>query len=75
MKKNTAIAIIIICILAITIGVVYFSSSDGKIVDPGDNGGTDNDQVFCTLDAKECPDGSYVGRTGPNCEFTACPGQ
>jgi hypothetical protein len=20
-----------------------------------------------------CPDGSYVGRTGPNCEFTACP--
>lgn len=29
--------------------------------------------VFCTMDAKLCPDGSYVGRTGPNCEFTACP--
>jgi hypothetical protein len=27
----------------------------------------------CTLDAKLCPDGSYVGRTGPNCEFAACP--
>src|SRR3989338_5930321 len=27
----------------------------------------------CTLEAKLCPDGSYVGRTGPNCEFTACP--
>ncbi len=20
-----------------------------------------------------CPDGSYVGRTGPNCEFATCP--
>ena len=29
--------------------------------------------VFCTQEAKQCPDGSYVGRTGPNCEFTACP--
>ncbi len=28
---------------------------------------------FCTQDAKQCPDGSYVGRTGPNCEFTQCP--
>jgi hypothetical protein len=27
----------------------------------------------CTLDAKQCPDGSYVGRTGPKCEFQACP--
>jgi hypothetical protein len=26
----------------------------------------------CTLEAKLCPDGSYVGRTGPNCEFTPC---
>lgn len=22
----------------------------------------------------ECPDGSFVGRTGPKCEFTPCPG-
>lgn len=28
--------------------------------------------VACTADAKQCPDGSYVGRTGPNCEFV-CP--
>lgn len=29
--------------------------------------------VACTLDAKVCPDGSAVGRMGPNCEFAACP--
>jgi len=25
------------------------------------------------MEAKICPDGSAVGRTGPNCEFAACP--
>ncbi|MDP3880664.1 MAG: hypothetical protein Q8Q32_00575, partial [bacterium] len=29
----------------------------------------------CTMEAKLCPDGSAVGRTGPNCEFAQCPGQ
>lgn len=29
----------------------------------------------CTQEAKQCPDGSYVGRTGPNCEFEACQGE
>jgi hypothetical protein len=33
------------------------------------------DSVVCTADAKMCPDGSYVGRTGPHCEFRACPGE
>ena len=30
-------------------------------------------QVACTMEAKLCPDGSAVARTGPNCEFAACP--
>jgi len=29
--------------------------------------------ILCTEDAMQCPDGSYVGRTGPKCEFSACP--
>ena len=27
----------------------------------------------CAEDAKLCPDGTAVGRTGPNCEFAKCP--
>lgn len=27
----------------------------------------------CTEEAKVCPDGSSVGRTGPKCEFAECP--
>lgn len=34
-----------------------------------------NQNIFtgCTLEAKVCSDGSAVGRTGPLCEFAACP--
>lgn len=30
-------------------------------------------QQLCTQEAKLCPDGSSVGRTGPHCEFATCP--
>ncbi|MEK7596391.1 MAG: hypothetical protein AAB564_02505 [Patescibacteria group bacterium] len=35
----------------------------------------EKEAVFCTQEAKLCPDGSYVGRTRPNCEFALCPGE
>lgn len=31
------------------------------------------DQTICTQEAKTCPDGSYVSRQGPQCEFAVCP--
>lgn len=34
----------------------------------------EEEPVYCTQDAMQCPDGSYVGRTGPQCEFAPCPG-
>jgi hypothetical protein len=36
-------------------------------------GGANPPLVACTMEAKLCPDGSAVGRTGPNCEFAECP--
>ena len=47
---------------------------DDPVIPPIDtgNGGNGNGPVACTMDAMQCPDGSYVGRSGPNCEF-ACP--
>ena len=38
----------------------------------GGNNGGGSELIACTMDAMMCPDGSYVGRTGPNCEFV-CP--
>ena len=34
-----------------------------------------NKPVFCTQEAKRCADGSFVSRTGPNCEFAPCPSE
>jgi hypothetical protein len=31
--------------------------------------------VACTMDAKQCPDGSFVGRIPPNCAFQLCPSE
>lgn len=30
--------------------------------------------IACTMDAMLCPDGSYVGRQPPSCQFAPCPG-
>ncbi|OGK19853.1 hypothetical protein A3C23_04070 [Candidatus Roizmanbacteria bacterium RIFCSPHIGHO2_02_FULL_37_13b] len=30
-------------------------------------------QKACTMEAKICPNGTAVGRSGPNCEFNPCP--
>ncbi len=51
-------------VLLIGIGVYYWTRDDSNLGE---------EQVFCTMDAKMCPDGSYVGRVAPNCEFAACP--
>lgn len=62
--KNT---IIVIAIVLVVGGLAY------AFTRPTPPAVTDGNQVACTMDAKMCPDGSYVGRTGPNCEFAACP--
>jgi len=36
-------------------------------------GDQQTEPIACTMEAKICPDGSSVGRTGPNCEFAECP--
>lgn len=48
------------------------TSSVSPTKNPSSEPNPDN-QVVCTQDVKLCPDGSYVGRSGPNCEFAACP--
>lgn len=54
-----------------TIPTITISLPDTK--DSADNLG--EDFVACTMEARQCPDGSYVGREGPSCEFSACPGE
>lgn len=60
MKKIIIIigAVVLVLVVAVLVGLNF--SSQPK-------------QIACTMEAKLCPDGSAVGRTGPNCEFAPCP--
>ncbi len=72
------------CVTATGVGGPDGDGSDDLVICGGDEcvvapigdsepGGGD---IACTADAKLCPDGvTYVGRTGPNCAFAACPGE
>lgn len=62
----TSTAITIVTILFLALGITFFYTNQTPAPAPADT-------VMCPMDAMECPDGSYVGRTGPDCEFAACP--
>ena len=57
------IFILIIALIAVTGSVFFYYQNRQPSIRP----------VACTQEAKLCPDDSAVGRTGPNCEFAACP--
>lgn len=55
-------------------GVHAFTCANTASCSDTDQVSVPKTDVVCTADAKQCPDGSYVGRIAPNCEFAACPG-
>ncbi len=65
-------------VLVIVAGILLWPrlSQTPNTFPAGSNNVAESDATtVCTMDAKMCPDGSYVGRTGPNCEFARCPGE
>lgn len=67
MKKKALLGFLGLIILIIVISAWWFFShyDFGSV----DDGGV----VACTAEARVCPDGTAVGRTGENCEFEECP--
>lgn len=68
-QRGFAHIVILLVIVAAAIGGAYYFgiNRSGKSNSP-----TSQPQA-CTMDAKLCPDGTSVGRIGPNCEFAQCP--
>ncbi len=69
-EKGSSILYILapIGVVVVLLIAVYFLYQTYMVENP-------ESQVACTQEAMQCPDGSYVGRTGPNCEFAQCPAQ
>ena len=67
--NNNVLVLIFIVVVFIFGGLLYIYNPE-----PVEFKNPDEElPVACTMEAKLCPDGTYVGRTGPNCEFTPCP--
>ena len=65
--------IFIIIVLIIILVIIYILKSAFSVTPPTSVIEKPDDRVVaCTMDAFQCPDGSYVGRSAPNCEFV-CP--
>lgn len=60
--------LVIACVLATWFVFDFFNTKNTNEREKGENTKTE-----CPTDAKVCPDGSSVGRTGSKCEFAACP--
>ncbi len=77
--KQLLAGIVLIVVLAV-LGFLYRNAIERPIINvpPGTNtpGNTQPNILgtpqACTEEARVCPDGSAVGRTGPNCAFAAC---
>src|SRR3989344_1332929 len=66
MQKGFTPILLIILIALVTLGGYFTYQTINKSSPPPN-------EIACTQDAKLCPDGSYVSRSGPNCEFSLCP--
>jgi hypothetical protein len=82
-QKGFINIIVIICILLLAGAGLYFGTNKGvspmpsptpsPIPSPNPKPNPTPEPVACTQEAMQCPDGSYVSRTGSNCEFAKCP--
>ena len=79
------VALGVVIALAVIFGIVFFFTAENistisdqplKIELPiQEKPGKTDEQTFCTMDAKQCNDGSFVGRIAPKCEFAPCPNE
>ncbi|MFA5184077.1 MAG: hypothetical protein WC456_00965 [Patescibacteria group bacterium] len=70
--KTLALGAFAILVLLALIYFLYRSFAPAGSDQPG-QAGQPSQAIACTLEAKICPDGSAVGRSGPDCQFAACP--
>lgn len=71
--KLISLFTVLFCILAATAGAVYVYEIRTAIEPGAVLPVLQVAPTACTEEAKVCPDGSSVGRTGSNCAFAECP--
>lgn len=72
-QRGFAPILIILLVVVILAGSGFFVYQTKFSNSPSPLSSNNPSEKACTLEAKICPDGTSVGRTGPNCEFSTCP--
>ena len=67
-RKKIYLMIGIILLSGIVAGSYYFRDDVVNFLNPKKETG----KIDCMMDTKECPDGSFVSRIPPTCEFAEC---
>jgi hypothetical protein len=72
--KPIYLAIMVIVIILISIFYLNKDKTPGIIPETTTPTVTEtpDSEIMCTMDVKTCPDGSYVSRVAPDCEFAPC---
>jgi hypothetical protein len=65
--NKTLLISLLAAIALLAASVHWFLLKPAAIIDPSP------DMVACTMEALICPDGTGVGRSGPDCAFSPCP--
>jgi hypothetical protein len=63
MKKIIIIFLILAFVFGVFWGLKFLSNKNSK------------EKIVCPAEKKVCPDGSYVSKVLPNCDFELCPGE
>lgn len=65
MHRHTAVVAVLACMAMLVAAYIFLAGPENAQAPSG--------PVTCTLEARQCPDGTYVGRSGSRCEFAPCP--
>jgi hypothetical protein len=79
-KISSEIAVGIILLFVVIFGIIFWMQSNDIVINTqlpiiDNKKPIQKETVACTQEVKHCPDGMYISRTGPNCEFALCPGE
>jgi hypothetical protein len=87
MSKKTTVYVIILSLALVSLITIYIlTTSKNKkevqqekvpekietVKETEEQEPEEDEVVFCTQDVRKCPDGSFVGRVPPKCDFAPC---
>ena len=85
MKKQTVVILAVVLSLFLFVMVIsnlnkrnnnsseYQEELRQEEITGKEQGKNNEEPIYCTQDVMKCPDGSYVGREPPDCNFKKCP--